>query len=270
VLVSVIIPNYNHEAYLAQRIESVLNQTYPDFEVILLDDCSTDNSREILQHYRNHHKVSHILFNEANSGSPFKQWVKGVALAKGEFIWLAESDDYAAPTFLEETMNSFEENPTLDVVFVGTTNVDENNQPIPRLTRIQKYKQQLLRRNFVKSGKDFLEDFMPDFCVIRNMSCAVVKKHVFTSLAWKATSFKTIGDFYFWVVLCLENRNFAYLSQPLNYMRSHSGNVRQSEQKKSFKEREYQRIHQLVIGKRWYQLKLVVMLFKHYIKRYLR
>ena len=71
--VSVIVPNYNHEQYLQQRIESIVNQTYQDFELILLDDFSTDNSRDILNLYRNHPKVSKIVFNEKNSGSPFKQ-----------------------------------------------------------------------------------------------------------------------------------------------------------------------------------------------------
>lgn len=74
--VSVIVPNYCHAPYLEQRIESILQQTFQDFELILLDDCSTDGSREILERYRNHPKVSGIFYNERNSGSPFKQWKK--------------------------------------------------------------------------------------------------------------------------------------------------------------------------------------------------
>ena len=92
--VSVIVPNYNHARYLRQRIESVLGQTYQDFEVILLDDCSTDESRSVLGEYAKDPRVR-IEFNEKNSGSTFKQWNKGVRLARGEYIWIAESDDYA-------------------------------------------------------------------------------------------------------------------------------------------------------------------------------
>ena len=66
--VSVIVPNYCHAPYLEQRIESILQQTFQDFELILLDDCSTDGSREILERYRNHPKVSGIFYNERNSG----------------------------------------------------------------------------------------------------------------------------------------------------------------------------------------------------------
>lgn len=83
-MVSVIVPNYNHASYLVARIESILNQTYQDFELILLDDCSTDDSREVLLKYKDNPKVTHLVFNEQNSGSPFIQWHKGVQLAEGE------------------------------------------------------------------------------------------------------------------------------------------------------------------------------------------
>ena len=78
--VSVIVPNFNHAPYLAQRIDSILAQTFADFELILLDDCSTDSSREVIERYREHPKVAHIVVNERNSGSTFAQWRRGLAL----------------------------------------------------------------------------------------------------------------------------------------------------------------------------------------------
>ena len=63
-LVSIIIPNYNHALYLKERLDSIFNQTFQDFEVILLDDCSTDTSREVLAEYAKKDKVSHCIFNE--------------------------------------------------------------------------------------------------------------------------------------------------------------------------------------------------------------
>lgn len=80
-LVSVIVPNYNHARFLEERMESVLGQTYQNIEVIILDDCSTDNSREVIEKYRNNPKVAKIVYNDANSGSPFRQWKKGMELA---------------------------------------------------------------------------------------------------------------------------------------------------------------------------------------------
>ena len=100
-LVSIIVPNYNHERYLVQRLESIFNQTFQDFEVILLDDCSTDDSVIMLQRYATHPKVTHFVVNEQNTGSPFKQWKKDIDLARGKYIWIAEGDDWAESTFLE-------------------------------------------------------------------------------------------------------------------------------------------------------------------------
>ena len=100
-LVSVIIPNYCHAQYLDQRIQSVLEQTYQNFEVIILDDKSTDNSLEVIDKYRSHPKVAKVIINEVNSGSPFKQWERGINEASGDIIWIAESDDYCTPDFLE-------------------------------------------------------------------------------------------------------------------------------------------------------------------------
>src|SRR4051812_33606058 len=103
-LVSVVIPNYNHAPYLRTRIDSVLNQSYQEVEVIILDDCSTDDSRSIIEEYRSHPKVSAIVYNERNTGSPFIQWNKGVGLAKGELIWIAESDDTCHPLMLSTVL----------------------------------------------------------------------------------------------------------------------------------------------------------------------
>jgi len=102
--VSVIIPNFNHAAYLKQRIDSVLNQTYQNFELIILDDCSTDNSKEIIEQYRNDTRVSNIVYNTENSGSTFKQWDKGINLSSGDYIWIAESDDWCELNFLQTIM----------------------------------------------------------------------------------------------------------------------------------------------------------------------
>lgn len=122
--ISVIIPNYNHSQYLKQRIDSVLNQTYRDFEVIILDDNSKDNSREIIQHYHGHPKISHIIYNEVNSGSTFKQWEKGIELANGEYIWIAESDDYCDSNFLKIMYQRFKDDDKLGIVFCHSIIID--------------------------------------------------------------------------------------------------------------------------------------------------
>ena len=90
----------NHARFLPKRVDSILGQTFQDFELILLDDCSTDDSRSILSKYADDPRVR-IELNEVNSGSPFKQWNEGVRLAHGGYVWIAESDDYADEKLLE-------------------------------------------------------------------------------------------------------------------------------------------------------------------------
>lgn len=104
-LVSVIVPNYNHAKYLKERLDSIYNQTYKNIEVILLDDASSDNSVNILNDYLNKHPHNtRIILNKENSGKVFLQWNKGLAAAKGEYIWIAESDDYCDNDFLEKLL----------------------------------------------------------------------------------------------------------------------------------------------------------------------
>ena len=114
-LVSVIIPNYNHARYLKQRIDTILAQTWANLEVIILDDCSTDDSRRIIESYRHHARVSRIIYNTENSGTPFKQWKKGIDVATGEWINIAESDDWCEPTHIETIMAGILDKP--DCVF---------------------------------------------------------------------------------------------------------------------------------------------------------
>ena len=107
-LVSVVVPNFNHAPFLRQRLETIYTQTYKNFEVILLDDASTDNSRDILREFQNlHADNTRLIFNEKNSGGVFNQWRKGIEAARGDLIWIAESDDYSAKNFLSELVPAF-------------------------------------------------------------------------------------------------------------------------------------------------------------------
>src|SRR5262249_50761135 len=100
--VTCIIPNYNHARFLPQRIDSVLAQTYENLEILILDDCSTDDSRAVIEDYaRAHPSRIRYDFNTKNSGGVFHQWRKGITAAGGELIWICESDDFCEPGFLE-------------------------------------------------------------------------------------------------------------------------------------------------------------------------
>ena len=112
--VSVVVPNYNHEAFLRERLDSIYGQTYRNIEVILMDDCSTDGSRRIMDEYAAAHPaITKTLYNETNSGGPFHQWAKGIHAATGDLIWIAESDDCCDARFLEMLVPSFDDEAVL-------------------------------------------------------------------------------------------------------------------------------------------------------------
>ena len=215
--VSVIVPNYNHSPYLKQRIESILEQTYQDFELILLDDCSTDGSREIMDNYRSNPHVSHIVYNEANSGSAFRQWDKGIELAKGEWIWVAESDDYAEPSFLERLLEEATKVPDCVLSFCATHWVDtDGNELWPTKTG---------GSLSVYTGTAFIRERLASCNSIANVSETIFRRDKFRPSDTKRYEhMRLCGDWFFYVLLA-EQGNVVEIEEPLNYYRQHPSNI---------------------------------------------
>mgnify|MGYP000009551426 FL=1 len=211
--VSVIIPNYNHELYLDERIQSVLNQSYKDFEVIILDDVSKDNSRNVIEKYRSNPHVSHIVYNTENSGSTFKQWAKGFSLAKGELIWIAESDDSCSPELLQKLVNEFEKDNELVLAYSLSMFIDEHgNQHKPANN---------VKRTVHLDGKDYIQRYMEFGNHIKNASCALFKKDVAVNLNQIYTHYKGSGDRMFWILIAEQGR-VVIVDELLNYFRRYS------------------------------------------------
>lgn len=215
--VSVIVPNYNHALFLKQRIESILNQTYQDFELILLDDCSTDRSRDIMEDYRSNPHVSHIIYGEDNSGSAFQQWNKGISLAKGDWIWVSESDDYAEPTFLERMINEVAKVPDCTLAYAATWWVDEKGNKLwetPDSDRINIY-----------DGQDFIRKKLAVCNSIANVSeCIFRRKCYRPEESHRYEKMRLCGDWFFYVLLA-EQGHVVEVEEPLSYYRQHSSNI---------------------------------------------
>lgn len=229
--VSVIIPNYNHAPFLKERIDSVLQQTYTDFEVIILDDCSTDNSKEIIETYRKHPKVVQIKYNKVNSGSTFKQWEKGINLARGEWIWIAESDDRAESEFLEHLLDdTISENCGLR--YSGSTLIDDQN--IQQSSALAPQTIQL--ENNEISGEAFIRHYLVKDNCIPNASAVLFRKKLVTDDVFqKMSSLKLNGDWMFWVSIATQTIVF-YLPEALNHFRIHGQTVRKKEAEKALLE----------------------------------
>ena len=216
--VSIIIPNYNHAPFLKQRIDSVLSQTFQDFEVIILDDCSRDNSKQIIEEYRNHPKVSTILYNEINSGTTFKQWNKGFGLANGEYIWIAESDDWADSKFLEILILEIEKDKELGLIFCDSYLVEQNGEI--RNTSVNNNLEE-----YCNNGKqEIIKNFI-DGTAINNVSAVVFRKEKVFEAGLAPENFKLAGDWFFYVKLLLIS-DIRFVAKKLNYFRQHHQSVR--------------------------------------------
>ena len=225
-LVTVIIPNYNHETFLKQRIDSVLNQTFQDFEIIIFDDKSTDNSVSVLNNYKNNGKVSHFIINDKNSGSPFKQWKKGLDLAKGKYIWIAETDDFANQDFLKHTVFVLEKNKTASLCYTDSVIVDEHGV-VDGLWSSNKndfFKTKKWIKSYTNNGLDEILDFLLYKVTVNNISAVLFNKFFFKKLDFKRLEkFKNAGDLFTYISLCFHG-DICYVSEPLNYYREHSDN----------------------------------------------
>lgn len=210
-LVSVIIPNYCHAKYLDQRIQSILNQTFQDFEIIILDDKSTDNSVEIINKYKNNPHVHKIILNKENSGNTFLQWNKGIREANGKIIWIAESDDYCEPTLLEELIKAYFHAP--NTVIAYSTSMTVNEKGVSQLPII-KHPNQYLK------GKDYIKRYLSLEAFIWNASSAIFNKDKALSIAPLYMKYKGAGDYMFWTELS-ELGNVAIVNKQLNYFRRH-------------------------------------------------
>jgi glycosyltransferase involved in cell wall biosynthesis len=214
--VSVIIPNYNHADFLEKRIHSVINQTYKDFEIILLDDASSDGSLEIIQRYSRHPKVSKVFANAENSGFPFLQWKKGIEAATGEYIWIAESDDWNELNFIEELLKYLVDRPNVGIVFCRSNFVDAVGN--------SSQDHSMYREELFREGKDALINEMAYYNIIHNASSVLFKKSLAPLENKQVLSKRFCGDWLFWCLM-LSKSDLAFCNQKLNYYRRHSRTV---------------------------------------------
>lgn len=243
--VSVIIPNYNHAPYLKQRIDSVLSQTFQDFELIILDDCSTDNSREIIELYRSSPKISNIVYNEINSGSTFKQWKKGVELAIGEYIWIAESDDYADANFLFTMIALMEKEKEIGMAYCNSTIINENGDTKGLYSDLANkwFSTDKWNNDYIIEGCEELKTNLLTTCTIINVSPVLFRADSLKNVIEMISLFRYAGDWLVYMLIALRKKIY-YSSLTLNYYRDHPLNTTKQSGKNygSYYDRYYARL----------------------------
>ena len=227
--VSVIIPNYNHAPYLKERIDSVLNQTYQNFEVIILDDMSSDGSREVIEQYRDNPHVSHIVFNEQNTGNTFIQWERGIRLSTGKYIWIAESDDVAEPQLIESLVCPLEEYPEASVAFCHSRLIDAYGKVLSEQNADNTTKSGQIEIN---ESTTFLRHLLI-FNYIYNASMAVFRRDAYDKVNQDYKKLRYCGDWHFWASICATGRVIEVCDM-LNHFRQHPSKVSVRSRKDKF------------------------------------
>ena len=232
--VSVVIPNYNYANYIEKRIDSVLKQNFPIYELIVLDDCSKDNSEKVILNKleKVKKKYPNVIVkyfpNKKNSGNVFKQWEKCFDVSSGDYLWICEADDLCSKYFLNSVMYGFKDKKVV-LSYAESLAIDENGKVFKKNLRdwIDIFQTGRWNSSYITTGTDELKKVMCINNTIANVSSVVFKKDSkipFIEYLKQAENFTLAGDWYFYSKILLYG-NIAYCADSLNYHRIHSNSV---------------------------------------------
>ncbi|NQU35628.1 MAG: glycosyltransferase [Bacteroidetes bacterium] len=210
-LVSVIIPSYNYGSYIGKAIESVLNQTYDNIELIIIDDASTDDTLEIIsdEKYQGIKKIIHQ--NNKGNVSTFNE---GYRVCSGKYVVLLSSDDEYNPTFIEATMRMFQNNSDLGVVYTEGEIIDNYGNIVGSL-----------ENNIHKSSGVFNNELVHllSNCHIPHCS-AVIKRSVIEDIGLYNQLYTRICDWDYWLRIASLYK-VGFVKEPLYRYRRHGKNM---------------------------------------------
>ena len=234
--ISVILPNYNNEKYLSERLETIYNQSETPFEVIIIDDASDDNSIAIIHSYIKKYPdiASKLIINPINKGSGYYNWVEGIKIASGDLIWIAEADDYCDLNFIE-TLNICFNNLSVSIAYANTIFTDTEKNPV---WSIDKYINEKWNDNFIKSTISLVYEEWSYLNIIPNVSSCIFKKPDNKLLdkildLINDDKYKLVIDWIFYLLVG-KNGSVAYSTETTNFYRQHSKSVSHNIDKERF------------------------------------
>lgn len=217
-LITVILPCYNSELYIGQAIQSILDQTYSNFELIILDDGSTDNTKSIIKSFRD---ARIILLSENDNKGIVYQLNKGIEHAQGEFIARMDADDVSFPERLQKQVDFLEDirNKKIDVLGTDAISIGIETKAI-------------YHKNYKSSQISFLLNF---YCPILHPT-VMMRKELFINGLKYPSGYKYAEDLALWRLID-NGKNIAILNEILLYYRIHpdqtNGNAKRKEIQKN-------------------------------------
>lgn len=222
-LVSLVVASYNHDRFLASRINGLLAQTYKNIEIIVIDDSSSDNSVEILRRYSSHSNFQ-LTEHKKNSG-----WVsvsnEGFAKSTGEYILFANCDDDCRPTLIQRLVEAMERYPSIGVSFCRSEMIDEagiimgNDYDV----REKAFRKKCSNDVFIEGTR--MHQYLMHSCVIPNLSGALIRASAFKNAGGFSFNFQACSDWDLFFKISKKS-DFYYISEPLNLFRQHKKTIR--------------------------------------------
>ena len=220
--VTALVPSYNHGSYLRQRIESIMLQSYRNIELIVIDDCSDDDSDAVIKSLQSEYEFRYIR-NARNSGTPFAAWGVTASIATGEYIWICESDDFAAPDFLATAVEKMLEHKDAVLFYCNSWIVDTTGT---RIDHTDSYFHDIWRElrwdaDFCSDGVAELRNFQLRGQTVPNMSSSLIASHAFRQAYHPfLKKLKLTGDWLFigWV---MRYGSVVFSNKPLSHFRKH-------------------------------------------------
>ena len=235
--VTAVIINYNNSKTLLKRLKSVYNQTVSPNEVIIIDDCSTDNSVEIIEDYINCKKdkikiKTRVIVNSTNLGSGYYNWINGIELANTDFIWIAEADDYCELNFIEVLLPKFKDL-SISISYCKSIFINKNNQSI---WTIDKYLDEKWKNSFTLATSKLVKHKWGHLNIIPNVSSCIFRKpdkqHLETIQKYLNNNVKLVIDWMFYLLIS-KNSSISYSVDTTNYYFVYENSVSQKIQKTS-------------------------------------
>jgi len=223
-LISIIVASYNHAEYLKMRLDTLINQTYKNREIIVMDDCSADSSPDVLRKYEDVHGIQ-LIFLKKNMGYTYV-CNYGVNISRGEYIMFAECDDFNDPLHLETLYENIKKSDEIGVVYSRSNIVDKTGKIIGDdfCGSFMSFKKYCSKNVLIPRKK--MQRFLITSCVIPNMSAALFRKKYFNAVHGLSESFKFCADWDFWCRMA-QVCDFYYVISTLNNFRRHETTVKE-------------------------------------------
>ena len=226
--ISIITASYNYENYIKETIQSVIDQTYQDWEMIIVDDDSKDNSVEIIKTYCDNDKRIKLYTHENNENKGLSQTIQlGLSKAQGEWIIFLESDDILTPDYIEKKLSIINQNKDVILIFNDCELFGDEDKISKSLFWIKKTRKHLQKQTY---PKNMFHDFYTENKIF-SFSSVMAKKEYLTQIDYQSP-IPCLLDWNLWIQLSYMGK-FFYLPEKLTKWRLHYDSYIQTSNHKS-------------------------------------